>query len=170
MDPNELLRQAWRLTEVTEFGPSDADMRRAVSAGYYAVFHAFAAAAANQAVPNNNAALQAIVRRTISHAQLKRACNLFIQPLDRQPDAVRLLLDDHGWTELVALARALPELQEARHRADYDSLASFDAVDVAELLLLAERTRALWLAVRHISNAAVFLNAILLGDKFGRRG
>lgn len=170
MDPDELLRQAWHLTTVKDDGPSDADMRRAVSAGYYAIFHTLVEAAASQASPNGMVPLQANIRRTISHAQVKKACGMFVRPLDRQPDALRQLLNNDGWTELMALARALPELQEARHRADYDSLASFDAVDVAELLSLAQQARALWLTIRHTPNAAVFLTAVLLGERFGMRG
>lgn len=170
MNPEELLRQAWRLVEGKDGGPSDSDLRRAVSAGYYAVFHMLADDAVAWIAPAGPKTLRFAMRRTISHAQVKRACDLFNRPLERVQEQIKDHLDGCSWAELVELAQAVPELQEARHRADYDASALFDIVETTASLMLAERSRTLWLALRHTPDAAVFLAVIMFGEKLGKRG
>lgn len=71
---------------------------------------------------------------------------------------------------LIEVARIFVILQEARYSADYDSLASFKQSEVLALHVRATEAHATWTAIRNTPNATVFLTAILLGDKFGRRG
>lgn len=123
-----------------------------------------------QIVPAGPRTLQSVIQRTISHSQVKKACDLFSRPYERMQEQIKDHLDGRSWADLVEFAQAVPELQEARHRADYDSLASFDVIDTTEKLMLAERSRALWLSIRHTPDAAVLLAVILLGDKLGKRG
>ena len=62
------------------------------------------------------------------------------------------------------------ELQQLRNSADYDSLAVFSQDQVLAWHRRAHKAFATWLTVRNTPNAAVFLTAVLLGDKLGKRG
>jgi len=64
--------------------------------------------------------------------------------------------------ELVTVADAFVELQEARHSADYDTLIPFDRNDVLQKISIAEQAFTSWKAVRNKPNATVFLAALLL--------
>ena len=66
------------------------------------------------------------------------------------------------------VAAAFIELQEARHRADYD-LAAFSWPDGPRLVALATKSYETWFEIRAEPEAAVFLTALLLGRRLYRR-
>ena len=101
-EPELLLEQARRLADGQ---PRQEDLRRAVSAAYYALFHAVTTAAADYAIGADKRTTKqyALAYRSINHGPLKALC---------------LSLD--GKQELAGFAAAFAELQEKRHRADYD--------------------------------------------------
>src|ERR1051326_8403917 len=77
LDPEHLLEQAQRLAEPPSAGPPrQVDVRRAISAAYYAVFHATLAAAADQFVGVTKRATSqyALVYRSVDHKTLRELC------------------------------------------------------------------------------------------------
>lgn len=170
MIPNELLDQAAFLARPEGRDACDADFRRGVSACYYAVFHALVGDATEQVAHHGTIALKTIVRRTISHAQITHICQLLSRPIEKIPDPLRSTLSDPLEPGLIFLSKAFPELQQARHQADYDDQAVFDVVTVMYWHGAARFAYDGWLTVRNTPNAAVFLTAILLGEKLGKRG
>ena len=64
--------------------------------------------------------------------------------------------------ELVTIAEAFVELQEARHSADYDTTEVFSRPDVLSTIDLVDQAFAAWKAVKDTPNANAFLAALLL--------
>lgn len=170
MNPVELLSQAHELAQREPGRLTDADLRRAVSACYYALFHAISDDAAALVASSHASQLRSAVRRTITHQQVRRACDAVSAPPKPIVNSWRNFLSHPVEAYLVTVGFEFAELQEARYLADYDSFAVFGQKEVLELHFRAMVAHDHWLNVRHTSNAAVFLTAVLLGDKLGRRG
>ena len=124
LNPDHLLEQADRLITPPGGGaPRQADLRRAISNAYYAVFHAVAAQAADDIVgrthrPNPRYAL---VYRSINHKSLRELCEEIKKTNLRAKYSAYSPKGGFG-PDLIALASAVIELQEKRHLADYDTL------------------------------------------------
>lgn len=124
LNPDHLLEQAERLIEPPGRGaPRQADLRRAISTAYYAVFHAVVTAAADEFVgkTKQQTPRYALVYRSISHQALRELCEDV--PKSTLPAKYSPHEPAGGFgADLVALATALTDLQEKRHLADYDPL------------------------------------------------
>lgn len=123
MKPKDLLDQASLLARRSAKKPRQADLKRAVSATYYAVFHSLCRLNADSligtgAARSDKAWIQ--VYRAIDHGQAKKRCK---SAQDRNfPDAIK------------NFAAAFVILQELRHRADYDPLNNFTKSEVLNLV------------------------------------
>lgn len=108
MIETRLLATADDLCRPTGARPRDAFMRRAVSSAYYAVFHALARMCADELVGRANAKTEAYLRvyRALDHAAARRAF--------RTPEATSL------GAAVASVGLVYAELQQKRHRADYD--------------------------------------------------
>lgn len=124
LNPDHLLHQAERLTAPPGVGaPRQADLRRAISAAYYGVFHAVATEAADDLVgkTQRDSPRYALVYRSIDHGRLRGICEDVAKPTP--PAKYLKYLPSGGFgPDLIAVATAISELQERRHSADYDSL------------------------------------------------
>lgn len=124
LNPDHLLDQAERLTVPPGAGaPRQADLRRAISAAYYGVFHAVATEAADEFVgrTQRDSPRYALVYRNIEHGRLRGLCEDIVK--STPPAKYAMYLPGAGLgPDLVAVATAISELQERRHSADYDSL------------------------------------------------
>ena len=76
----ELLEHARFLANLDERTTTQANIRRAVSAAYYAVFHLLSAAIAKQISPSNPPGLRGRTQRALNHAEMYRAADLFKNP------------------------------------------------------------------------------------------
>src|SRR5215467_12928539 len=113
LDPEELLEQARRLAAQ----PSQADLRRAISAAYYGLFHFFLAAAADMIVgpEKRGAPCYGLVYRSVDHSQLRALSKrLSGSKPDNQPMAPA-----EGFGPIADVARIAGNLLELRHKADY---------------------------------------------------
>jgi hypothetical protein len=113
--------------------PPDAQLRRAVSTAYYAVFHAALTAAAERfmGVGKTASAGYALLYRGFNHGQMRRLC----EEVDKSSLGPRLhqqLGRAAVHPELRTFATNFVGLQQLRHMADYDphvQLFHADAVD-----------------------------------------
>lgn len=106
---DDLLKTARLLTAATQKKPRQADLRRAVSTAYYALFHAIARQAADSfATTGENQSHPAWVQvyRSLDHGTAKDACRNVAVPAF-----------PYG---LVTCANSFITLQEERHQADYN--------------------------------------------------
>lgn len=115
-DPNELLRQADLLAGQTP--PTQADLRRAISSAYYAVFHFCLTAAAEMVTGASAPSTERYthVYRSIDHKVLRGLCGQLGQS---QPQNVAIT-PGSGFGRLQDFARLTASLYEQRIFADYD--------------------------------------------------
>lgn len=162
----ELLEQARHLANRERRHPRQASLRRAVSAAYYALFHALVAEASGVLAPSQPDTLRARIGRTFNHADMKKACVAFSS--GNLPDATRALVNAPIRQDIRTVARTFSELQEARHTADYDTLASLSKADVLTKLSEVEQSLGILVSIRGAPDAHVFLASLLFQTKWGR--
>lgn len=122
LNPDHLLDQAEQLTLALAAGPRrQADLRRAVSTAYYAVFHFILTAAADEIVgiTNRRTSQYVLIYRSVDHRALRELCEQVKKP---QPIAkfAKYAPPNGFGSKIQTFASALVELQEKRHQADYD--------------------------------------------------
>lgn len=119
--PERLFEQAERLVAEGAARSSQEDLRRAVSAAYYALFHQCLTAAADTLLGADTRAsdLYALAYRSVDHRRLKDLCVEYAkqQPSRRYADHLRVGDLDQ---DLVAYAEMVLELYQSRASADYD--------------------------------------------------
>ena len=130
MDYADLLRTATLLANFVdpanpEGVPSEANLRRAVSTTYYAAFHALSQSCADTLVgpslADSTRELWFTAYRTLEHRQIRNRFN----------NGERMA----GFSNQVRdFARRFVDLQDLRHRADYDPEATFEPDEVLQLL------------------------------------
>ena len=108
---DDFLATARRLAKASPKKPRQADLRRAISTAYYALFHAIARDAADLIVGTGQSRAEAAwahTYRALEHGFAKNACS-----------QMRGL----GFpAALCSCADAFANLQQARHNADYDPI------------------------------------------------
>ncbi len=165
--PDWLLRQARELAgDAAGRGqPRNVDLRRAASAAYYALFHTIALAAARQALPKGSETEQYGYSRYVGHSSIKQACVWITAgtPPRFVRDCVGRLGDDEA---LVFVAQTFLALQERRHAADYDHLATFTRAATLATVAQAETACAGFSSGR-IPGITEFLGLVLLKTSAG---
>ena len=107
MNPRDLLETARRLAHPGAVQPTQADLRRAVSTAYYALFHCLAAAAADLLTGSSRRGPEwHQVYRAPEHGKARSAC--------QQQGVMRTFP-----TAIRNFAETFVDLQGARHAADY---------------------------------------------------
>ena len=109
--------------------PRQADLRRAISTTYYALFYTLAGAAADTLIGSNpTSRIQSLwlqTYRTLDHGYAKRQC--------------RALMLQLFTPAIQAFARQFVEMQDHRHNADYNPTARFTRLETQQLLEETER-------------------------------
>ena len=107
---SDILTTAGQLAQLHQRRPRQADLRRAVSTAYYALFHGLAETAADRLVgatpPARRSLAWSRVYRDLNHTSAKKA---WVRA-EQFSDSADLLL----------FTSTFPELQDLRHQADYD--------------------------------------------------
>lgn len=124
VNPDHLFEQAEGLIQLSATGsPRQADLRRAVSTAYYALFHSTLREAADLfvGVTNRDTSRYALVYRSIDHKRLREFCEDVVKTT--MPKKYAPYAPDVGWGQnIAAFAAAVIELQIKRLAADYDPL------------------------------------------------
>ena len=121
----DLIETARSLTEISPRRPSQANLRRAVSTAYYAMFHCLAGCAANLIIGRVRKPAWHQMYRALEHGKARNACE-DKRPMAAFPQEVR------------HFAKTFVILQKARQQADYaldgryDKLTVLGAIDMAE--------------------------------------
>ena len=71
---------------------------------------------------------------------------------------------------LVTVAQEFVQLQEARHKADYNTAASINLNDALQAMKSAIEAHRFFDEIRDQPGTTVFLTALLLADRWTRRG
>ena len=127
----DLLGQAELLARVDERRPRQANLRRAVSAADYALFHAigFHVSRFLTGARSGDRLARSLVRRSLTHATIAAAMTGFAS--GNPARVYRPAYDrEAGMGALRTAARIFLRLRELRHHADYDILFVFYRSDV----------------------------------------
>lgn len=132
----DLLLQARRLARLDPKRPRQANLRRAVSSAYYALFHYLTDQACRMMIGTQLAQLpyRHVIARGFDHGTMKAACRAFSG--GTLPKTIVSCLP-HGFAvppPLRNIARAFVELQEQRHSADYNLSKNFTRAEVLTLV------------------------------------
>ena len=142
-----------------------------MSAAYYALFHALTVAGA-QSIAQGNSPLQSQVARAFNHTAMRKVCDAYVRSPARpfQQPGLGHLNPAAPDLRLSGIAGAFAELQEARHAADYDLTYIVNLSDARLLVDLADAALTDFAAIQTLPETQVFLTALLLADRWTRRG
>ena len=129
MNPDDLIRIARQLATGAAGGgigrPRQAELRRAVSTAYYALFHALANCCADMVVgstpANRSQAAWNQTYRALEHGLARNQCSNRSM-MSRFP------------AEIEGFGDKFVEMQQQRHFADYDPEAAFERSEVIDLI------------------------------------
>jgi hypothetical protein len=147
----DLLKSALELILKTQDESDESDMRRALSAAYYSVFHAISESNANCVVgerTDRNSETWLHCYRALEHKQ--------IRSLARRQDLPEDLKELRGFIDNAE------ELQEFRHSADYDPTYRISRTDALAAVEMAAEAIAILDAVDVASRRALAVQMLLL--------
>ncbi len=136
LDPAELLQVARLLSDAAaDPEPSQAQLRRAVSTAYYALFHTVLRAAAQRfaGLGKEDSAAYAILYRSFDHRHMKNVCE-DLQTSTLSAKTRQQLRRNAVSQHTRDFVGNFPDLQEKRHSADYDPTGRLLPSDVAALV------------------------------------
>jgi uncharacterized protein (UPF0332 family) len=143
LEPDHFFDQAERLIAAVPGAPRQVDLRRAISAAYYGIFHALIAAASDLIVDaaNRQSPLYGLVYRSIEHRALRMLCEDIGK--SQLPAKYSPYVPVAGFgSDIVAVSEALVDLQKRRHAADYDPTIRIRKSDAAFAVDRARTARA----------------------------
>lgn len=157
----DLLKQAGFLARKEPKRPSQASLRRAVSAAYYALFHLLVDEATRLMFSGpGRAPLRPVAARAFRHSTMKALARQFATP--GVPAKLAPALSARPiQPALVDVAATFQELQQARHEADYDLSRRFTRPEVLLLIDLVQQAFDDWQSVRGTLQADTFLAGLL---------
>jgi uncharacterized protein (UPF0332 family) len=133
--------------------PKQVDLRRAVSAAYYAVFHLLTFEAAQNWKHDRH---RSRFVRIFDHRSMKScAANVATRQPPSDPGRLAVFL------RLKVVAENFVELQQARHNADYDDSKTWTRTQAYEEIVKAEAAIAAWAAIREYEIAQDYLYDLL---------
>jgi uncharacterized protein (UPF0332 family) len=129
--------------------PKQADLRRAVSATYYALFHLLT----TEAAQNWKHQSQRIrFARMFDHGRMKTCSSKVLsRPLPTDPAEILTA------TDLRLVADSFVTLQQVRHAADYDNSKVWSRAQVDDAIVQAQNAMAAWMAIREEEMAQDYL-------------
>jgi uncharacterized protein (UPF0332 family) len=161
--PRELYLQAVHLHGLYATQPSQAHLRRAVSACYYSVFHLLIEAASAKWLVVEQRTRFA---RVFEHGRMKQAALEVSKRLGTsKPEDPVYTADPDEVAKLIGIAVSFVELQSQRHVADYDSSKTWTAAEVEDALFEAESALQVWNEIQHSVPAQEFLLAMFVRDR-----
>ncbi|MBI1849460.1 MAG: hypothetical protein HYR85_03845 [Planctomycetes bacterium] len=162
--PTDLLEQARLLATCDKKRPKQANLRRAVSSTYYALFHLLVRDSTRRLLRGRaQAPFRPGFARAFSHLDVKRASRAFVAGTLPVLGAVTVP------TELKFVAAAIVDLQEERQRVDYDLSTRFARGEVLSLIARAETAFRAWGEVRRRTAAHLFLTMLLAVGRLSNR-
>jgi uncharacterized protein (UPF0332 family) len=130
LNPEHLFEQAEELISPSSGRPRQVDVRRAISAAYYATFHAMITAATDYfvGVTNRDESRYGLVYRSVGHGWIRELCEE-VQKQTLRSKFRRYAPPKGFGVDIADFATAVVELQEKRHAADYDVMIRMNRSD-----------------------------------------
>jgi len=162
----QLLHQARRLARLDPRRPQQGNLRRAVSAAYYSLFHflidrssRYLAGSSRSREPG-----RLVLTRAYGHAEMLAVARAF--EAGNFPAVItRIMPVLPVPRELHDVAELFRILQVQRHRADYDLVERFARQDLLDFVDAVERAFRDWRTIRNDPAARLFLICLLVWDR-----
>jgi uncharacterized protein (UPF0332 family) len=157
LPPNDLFEQA----ELLVARAGQVDLRRAISAAYYGMFHFILTAAADMVVGagQRSSARYALVYRSVDHGRLRTLCGQLSTSRPQVPFA-----PTDGFGQIADFARVTANHIELRNSADYDPSRNF-AAEEAELAISEARQAIDWFQQGSVEQQEAFLTLLLFKSR-----
>ena len=150
--------------------PSEIELRRAIAVSYYALFHCLTTAGA-KSFQHGGDALRYQVERAFNHTAMRKVCDAYVRsPIRPFPPPLNQLNPSAPDSRLLNVAATFARLQDARHTADYDMAALVEYAATVQLVQAADAALADFALIEDRPDTTVFLTALLLADRWTRRG
>ena len=165
----DLRAQARHLATLDRTRPRQANLRRAVSAAYYSLFHLMIYEATGMMFGwhRDRRGFRRALARGFSHQSMAAACKSFQG--GTLPTSITAAVGSLPIpAERRDLAAAFAKLQEERHRADYNMALPFTRSEVLSLLRELDRVVGGWQRIRMQPAARFFLMALPLWEQLRR--
>lgn len=135
------------------------------------MFHLLVGAATDCLGQATAPAVRFRIMRAFGHKEMRNAC-MDLNRVTRAtaPKMFKGLVAGVPHPDLAFVADAFAELQIARHDADYDLEVPLTMSEAQAFLDLADRSITVWPSIQPLPETATFLAALLLGDRWTRRG
>jgi hypothetical protein len=157
---DDLLEQAQVLTTTDTRRPRQVNLRRAVSAAYYALSHLLVAEATRLYV-RDDWELAAKLGRTFNHGEMSEASRGFAN--SQVPSALQPVgIPGFPSVDLKLVAEAFVSLQQHRHAADYDLARTFTREQVNGFIEQVESAFAAWNRIKSSDEARLYLGCFQL--------
>ena len=154
--PDNLLEQAEHLARRERKKPRQASLRRAVSTGYYAIFHLLIA----EAIKNWKRPIERFtLARMFDHGTMAKAC------IAKRDFLVRTKQTDDVSMHLSVIASTFVKMLQDRHAADYDGSRVWSRTEAIERIDSVKEAFQSWVAIRDEPDAQNFLVTLLLKDR-----
>ncbi|MSV32794.1 MAG: hypothetical protein EXQ57_09765 [Bryobacterales bacterium] len=152
---DDLLKQALDLAGKNPESPTQADLRRSVSAAYYALFHLLISeTVANWRIDSSRDGLARMFEHRVMVKASERLKDSNAFPFaGEDPEVVQ---------NLRMVAKAFRRLQENRHIADYDNARHWTQLGALEEVREAEAAFTAWHAIKNEKVAQDFLVSLLI--------
>lgn len=160
---DDLLTQARALIRMDRNRPKQANLKRGVSATYYALFHLLIDEACQMLIGSPQKSLRPIVRRAFAHSEMLASAKQF--STGQVPIKLSAALGLPLSHDLVFVAKTFVDLQQARHEADYAVAAGISRAEALSFLETAEEAFEKWQRIRGNDEAKVFLASLLIWNK-----
>lgn len=133
---SDLLEQARSLASADPNKPKQANLRRAVSAAYYALFHELVDRCVATILTKEQAdgPLGRRLSRLFDHGNLLRASKWFESPSQQPGPIQELYAEQPTDLSLSTVCKAFQSLQSQRHIADYDRFQTFARQETLRLI------------------------------------
>lgn len=164
MLPEELLDTAGYLLRRNQNRPTQADLRRAISTAYYALFHFLIREACARLTTRPELRTQSA--RAFNHRDMKMTCQAVQK--SQPPAYLGLVLGSPVTDDLKLIAEAFVLLQTTRHDADYNFDFLPTRTGAGELVQQVRDAVAAWDRVKRDPAADAFLLGLLLGERWNR--
>ena len=147
MNARDLIETAYGLAELSPRRPSQANLRRAQSTAYYAVFHSLAATIADALMGKGRGEAWHQTYRALEHGSARKACQN-MRAMREFPLEIR------------RFAKSFNDLQGARSRADYALDGRYNKPNVLAYIAMAEAAIA-WLEGADVQHRRRFAAHVL---------
>jgi hypothetical protein len=167
----DLLQQANELALRDPTRPKQANLRRAISAAYYSLFHLLTDQACRNVMGSRHeqAAYRHVLGRAFSHSTMKAACVAFAGGTLKATVAKGLPATFSIHPTITRVASVFVDLQQRRHLADYDVSERHARPDVMNLIGQVEKVSADFIALPNCDERSFFLACLLTWDSLSKR-